>query len=1118
MLKKFYIEDYLNYKFVQEEASDILNEEILNEAIQGDISKHTLMQLFSSDNIKYLNQFLPKDHKAAEKQRMEILYQAMEDRNKFFEKDFSKNFAEQKNKLKELFNKKKTEKVYFTKDFEETIINHCARKQAWEKTLKEGDEAWWNSSSSYGGSKYLDKQYIVEIKDRRATRKYKINLYLKDMVKRIEGDIGSEHGSDLSFPRIDPYHYDDSGKSRKFKTKKRFNGMLIPEDDTISTNYDRWLAASASGLLSPSPLKHGDEAEIEGEEISLPGYVGNVKKKINFIKHDSLKDKKMLDVEKVLLRKEIRGVFEKENLSINIINSYYGKKQKKKPEGGEVSAESSTFPKIPEDYKNNLSYFVYKLYQLRVLTFLNKIAPLSGTEEDFSKNISDPENFIKKIIELSEDEKKLIPEMVKHTGKEEGSEEDNKTEKSEFTKYNEMANAVKEHGVIKIFDNQSFKNSFINLIIAKQLINWIKENNFRTKNPITGNEEVAKIEGDKIVFPDLYQPTYKKNITYYEDKSEYVPKSQRKDEKEAKKSKEVAVTVEDVDMPILLPGSILVEKEREDIPEDSSMFVKKPKIGQEIWNPHDKKYEQRYYDLKNYYLNKQAAGLLTGSDLIGIQGSEDKIFGGLSPNRKLESFKSICPDPDDERKDRIFWNKLNSLMIKNGNLEMCHFEPEGASGEPEISYKKILPSVTDKELNPSYGETFVEKSETSKPYTDFVVIRKIADMIWNKLKGTRVRDSHRMAEEKLVLQLQFPTLYHLIQAKIFTNMGDELMYDEKGLKDFISEKVQNYIDKNIAGKNARGKRQIEKSTVTLDPEDEKSLKAIVSKEKATTDFQAFNEALHRNFLHLCLTGKGYCGTCKDSIEQKCQVVVDELILKEAIEKAIALTSKADEVRFIHTETPQEKPKLEVPKIQPTQSQTTQPPKAQVVQQKQLTTPQPIQPQATPVPEPVQPPVSAQPKIQKIEDPDHNKIEYVLHAKNAVVECLKPIMLARETNIMLNLQQEKYEKEFSYLEEFLQKQSEILSNPMLSAEERKLQIEKQTAAKQEKMNLLSLEHQEVLNKFKKQDKLVIKKITDYFNYLGKTKSLKEEFLKLLSFYQVDIRRQLPEEKLKEYGLD
>ena len=280
MLKKFYIEDYLYNKIKQEEF-------VLSEAVQGDITKHTLLQLFSMDNIKYLNQFLPQDHKAAERKRMDILYDAMKDRDNFLKKDFEENFEKQKEKLKELFEEKK-EKIYFTKDFEETIINHCARSQAWEKTLVEGQKTWWDSTVTDGGRKYQSTDFEVSIKCGHAIRIYKVNLYLREMAQRIEGKSGDDMGSDLSFPREDPHSWNH--QSKKFESVKRFNGMIIPSPDTLSNNYDEWLSASSSGLLSSKSLKHGEKIDVEGEKKEeIPGL--DSKHQVNFMKHSSLKNK-----------------------------------------------------------------------------------------------------------------------------------------------------------------------------------------------------------------------------------------------------------------------------------------------------------------------------------------------------------------------------------------------------------------------------------------------------------------------------------------------------------------------------------------------------------------------------------------------------------------------------------------------------------------------------------------------------------------------------------------------------------------------------------------------------------------------------------------------------------
>jgi len=855
MLKKFYIEDYLYNKIKQEEF-------VLSEAVQGDITKHTLLQLFSMDNIKYLNQFMPEDHKVAEIKRMHILYDAMQHRDTFLKKGFEENFIEQKEKLKELFETKKEIKIYFTKDFEETIINHCARKQAWEKTLKEKQKEWWDSSAADGGRQYQVNDFVVDIKERNAVRRYKVNLHLKEMAQRIEGNSGDDMGSDLSFPREDPLSW--SYKKKEFLNKKRFNGMLIPSDKTIVKNYNNWLAASASGLLSPKLLKHGDEIDIEGEEKEeIPGLES--KNKISFNKHDSLKNKNMLDVESVLIRKEIRAIFENNGLSILIIKSY-GK------------------PEKADEYENFLNIFIEKLLNLgneigssgskRLLTFLNTI----------THDPKNPEQFFKDILTFPSDEEKLL------TSLKEFSEEDNELINLSF--YKKLKNAVDKNGLIEMFDKEPYKKSFINLIIQRQLIKWIKEGNFKVKNPITGTDELAEIQDDKIIIPDLHVPSFKKTIVYYNPNAfVYDPKTKGKVKKEEQHRKSV-------NMPVLLPGSVLIEKGRdeEDDTSSSSGDIPKTKIGEEIWNPHKGKYEQRYYDKKKQYEERKAASLLNPDDLIGIQGTEDKIIGGLSPNRTIESFKFLCPDP--EGKDNTFWKNINSLILFNGKLALCHFKPATSTDEvPTVEFKELSPSVSG------------YKSIVETP-TEFIVIKRIAEQIANKLHMTETIDSHIVKPERLSAMQHFPELYHVIFAKIFSNLGDKSMLEPELLDKFIYEKVANYMDKDIANRGGRSGRIGTVANIAGKDEEEGEegegedtelpvgLDKLVSKDVALRDMQSYIEALSRNFLTLCKSGKSACGICTNPLDTRCTVVMDEYLIREKLEKSIELADKADSIRHI----------------------------------------------------------------------------------------------------------------------------------------------------------------------------------------------------------------------------
>ena len=881
MLKKFYIEDYLYNKIKQEDF-------VLNEAIQGNITKHTLLQLFSMDNIKYLNQFLPKDHKYAEKKRMQILYDAMQHRDSFLKKSFEENFKEKKEKLKELFERKKEAKVYFTKDFEETIINHCARSQAWDKTLKEGQEEWWNSTASDGGKQYQASDFKVDVKDRNATRIYKVNLYLREMVQRIEGNSGDDMGSDLSFPREDQLRW--SSKKNEYVNTKRFNGMIIPDDNTIEDNYDDWLAASSSGLLSSKLLKHGDNIDIEGEGEEEEDIFGlDNKHQITFKKHDSLKNKNMLDVESVLINKEIRAIFQKDELATSIIE-YYGKPKKGKEPSRNTVESPLLYPKYPDQYTNKLNEFINKLLNLgndihvgssgskRLLTFLNTV----------THDPKNPEQFFKDMLDFPPDEQKLVDLT---SLKKKVSDKEKATSRS---LYKDLKNAVDKHGVIEIFDKEPYKKSFINFIMQRQFIKWIKDGNYKVKNPITGVDEIAEIKDDQIVIPELHVPTFKKTIVYYDPNH----KEPIKKGGSGNKGKEKIVTV---DMPVLLPGSILIEKGRFEEDDKPSSFghVPKTKIGEEIWNPHDGKYEQRYYDKKKQYEEKRAAGLLTPNDLIGIQGTEDKTIGGQRPNHNIESFKTLCPDP--EEKDNTFWNRINQIISFNGSLALCHFKPATSINKvPTVEFKELPPST-------SGYKSIVETK------TEFIVIKRIAEEIANKLEMAKYIDSHAIEPEKLSLMQHFPDLYHVIFAKIFSNLGNESMLHAETLDKFIQQKVQNYLDKDVANRHGRAGRVgnvaregegegegEEKDSETPLP---KGLEKVVSREVATKSIESYIFALHRNYLTLCKTGQSACGKCTDPIGTKCSIVMDEYLLVQKLEESIKLAVQVDKYRTIEEHMP-----------------------------------------------------------------------------------------------------------------------------------------------------------------------------------------------------------------------
>lgn len=1112
MLKKFYIEEYLNKK------EELDNYELISEAYQGDISKYTLSQLFSKDNIKYLYQFDPEDHIKAEIERMEKLYEAMEKRQEFMTKHYEDNFAIEKDKLEKLFASKKATKIYFSKDFERSIINHCATRKAWEKTLEEQGNSWWKDTSSIGGAQFLGN---VDVKvGHKGSRIYSVKLFLKEMIDRIEGEAGKE-GSDLSFPRIDSFNW--NAQKNKFVEEKRFNGMFIPKEMTMKKNYERWLSASSNGLLSNIPLKHGVHTKIEeigDSAIKIPGIEAG-KKLIEFKQDPKLKNRELLRIEKVIMEKEARAIFEDGDLSSRIVSSYGNpSKAKGKKEPSRNTSEFPTlYPKNPE-YYDNLKTFAQRLIN----------AHSEGTFDffDISKYDSKkPEDLIKSILELSSEEKQILPgfiyEIVKQSSEqiEDSSlEEMDKKTKKTFSLFDQVLKAVSENGVIEIFDNQSYKNSYMYLMSLRQLIKWIKEGNYKIKNPITGKEEAAVISGNEIIFPNLYKPTFKHNIAY---------KSQ---------GKEVKLT--GVEMPVLLPGSVLMEKglgEDESMPDEHGIV--KPLTGEEIYNPRKKRFEQRYYDMKKYFDEKKAKGVLKPFDLIGIQGSEDKIVGGLNPNRNIESYKFLCPDEN----DNTFWNRINSLVMHNGGLSVLHFTPSATQDTP--------PNIKLSPVDVSSGKDF-SIEEKPEDRNNFVVVTDIAEAILRRLDYEEYRDGHAVKYEKTVLLHNFPDLYHTIFAKVFANLGDESMLETNLLKIYINEKISNYIDKNL-GQGARrtksgkvaseiGKEEEDPSKVK--PKLPEGLEKLVGREVATKNIQMFLNALHRNFLGLCRTSLKACDLCTDPFDPKCTIVIDEHIVRKNLKESLELASKVDSIDKIKVKKPRSlvsKPETPFAPTEPSVAPSTQPKTLSAPPAAPPVTPSSAPPAAPPVTPPSAPPaappaappvappsappsaspsappaIAPEPASEQIKNPDPNVRDFVVKAKIGILNNITPLILKKFANIKLDEQQRIQNEESKVFNEYMRKQRELLDSNISDEEKQKVQdnIEKE---KEKKYQDLAKEYEELTKSLEENKKQIVVDLTNYFNYMEKTQSVRLKLVEALELYGIDISEHVSQSELKKHGL-
>lgn len=887
MLKKFntwlVLENkYDNNSFVNEEIN-YSDEYLLSEAVQGNVVKETIPHLFSDDTIKYLYQFDPDDHAQAEYQRYQILYDAMSKRQEYYNKFISETENEEKENLKRIFEKQKTDlgigNIGFSKDFETTIINHCARKNAFEKVNKEKLKEWWDSDDPDGGKQYLKNNFEINVEQRKGIyRKYFVNLYLKEMVNRIEKSPAASSGSDLSYPH-ERNTYTGTGRIKKVK---RFSGMLLPDVKTLSSNIDLWKSAIANNMLAVENPKHEGEHSIRHIKSLLGGESG-IKEKIRY-KDTGKENRELFVIERVILSKELRDIF---------FNKSFNSYTKKIYDAYKSETDEEKKKNLYEDLKHQYNLFIKDF--IRIFPFALKIyneLPSALKDEKFDdvyKPLNNPQAFFDKVADYIKTNITKFSWLAYRVMKD--KDDKKKEDKKKEIKYDDVFDNLKKEFALLLYNN-SLGNSFIKLIPAMQLIDWIKEGNIKSINPIDGTTVSAKIEGETLKLPNIYMPTFEKAISF-------------KYKVGTKDGKDIYQEIsKNVTMPLLMPGKVLKEKSRfelndEDGPSDT---------GAGMWSPYHNKFKKRYFDR-------------TDDRFAGMQGQEDKLRGGLSPNHNIESYNFLCPSSDDKPYDpNSFWNRVRKIVQDNGNLSKIIIHQS-----PNLS--KLLSKETSieekKDLYPKIEFIPIRKATSS----DNVVVQGIAEKIWNSLKQYSVMDAKKVDLEKLVLSNWFMWIYHLIFAKIIQNIGDIAMTDTASLKKFINDKVQLITQKNIIEK--RGARTTRDEMSSLDDdaavekvadedefEDESEVEekdslptAVIEKLQATGSIDKYVHALEAYALHTCKKGEDIiaCKKCIDPIDGKCEIYMNADIYHSDAEFVI------ESLKFYKKEVEKKQPKLTTPK-------------------------------------------------------------------------------------------------------------------------------------------------------------------------------------------------------------
>ena len=965
MLKKFNEWNFLIKE--NENLNEIIKEEdnfqeLILEAIQGNVTKETIPHLFSDDTIKFLYQFDPDHWAKAEHQRYQTLFKAMQDRQNYYNEYFADEFETQKKQMQEIFDKQRELlKIYLNENLKETIINHCAKKNTFEKINKEKLNDWWQNDSVNGGKKYTVEDYpLVISKGKGGNFTYRVNLYLKEMVNRIEKGT-SLSGADLSFPHEVLRR---NAKNEEDKVK-RFAGMILPTEASIAENIKEWKHSIANNMLSKELPKHDSVIEINqilDEEKPL-------KAKIRY--KDMGENDEILKVEETILRKELSNIFQE--------GSWLKKLKDEKDKILRIkdkSEQENLLRDFKEKEKIELNNFILSLKD--IFPFVQKYFDSISSSLKISGKLSDPETFLKDIVKITKDDEKKLdkiigfinPELKKTKKKSEVEGE----KKPKFY-YKNVIDKMNEEGLIGISRNTSLMISFSNLLITKQIIDWAKNNNLRSINPIDNSEDMAKIDAEgKLNLPKSYMPTFKHSVNYEE------------------RGREVFKNIEN--MPLLMTGKVLKEKSRQELLDPDN---EEKHSGKNMWNPYHGKYQYRYFDKSN-------------EPYSGIQGSEDKLKGGLRPNQNIETFSMMCPSLDDDTSPTAdnFWNRIKKIIVNNGKLSEAKVENLRSDILQQIREIKKEP---DSEIRKYRYQEILPQLKLKSPSMDGrnVVISDIAKTIWEYLDLNQIENQKSKFEENIVAASNFMQIYNLVFSKIVSNLGDESLQDPKLLRKFVQSKVQIFMQKEIIkGKGAVATRKEKPEEEISSGETKEKITDITSifeRKEATQNIEKYKKALEEHALHLCREDQSViaCGRCVDPINGNCEIYMDSQEFHNDKEEMLFLFK---EYRRTTTFSKISKPAIPTyPEIKP----------ADITKPKEEAPP--ATPQLSTTPIPAVSPTVAVTKIEKEAEPEKIKIEPSLpQEKEKLIEIehgISKILLQRIYSNFekqrLNIAQERWEK-------------------------------------------------------------------------------------------------------------
>ena len=347
------------------------------------------------------------------------------------------------------------------------------------------------------------------------------------------------------------------------------------------------------------------------------------------------------------------------------------------------------------------------------------------------------------------------------------------------------------------FGNESLFETLIRFLAAKQLIEWAKEGKLKNAN----NENVVfDSEKQDLVFPELKIPTFEKELKF-------------RQKKHASKGGGYEEKTEKVQMPVLLKGGFVKEHDEDDS-DHSKQHENLPRRG-EFYNPRTGKIEHRFVSVDSF-------------EKAGHQGTDHDRIGTYHPTQHIAGVEFL------DIRDPEIKNRLEKLIREE---ELCTYKMTTKDGKTRIVFSPASH----------------EQSNT--------VLCGVAKSIYYNLTGGEKMDERDLSDENEYVLNNFPIIYKFVVISLLNNLNSNKFYYLNQRKQYITQLVTDFKQKNIAGKQTRRKRTLEKST------------EIKPKQPIETKNELLNliNKLKYNFLMSCSEKqKGICTPCNPE-EHACEI-------------------------------------------------------------------------------------------------------------------------------------------------------------------------------------------------------------------------------------------------------